>query len=165
MPADPWLDDASRASNAKELRRMVFVAASYAVAYLALGSLTAIALAAYGAYGCYEECRSDVADPAWQHDSSAWQWNAMLWLGVFSIVAAIAFVGIAWRFRSEPAAIALALNLASATAGGLLLHASGEVSAFGAALCLSSLAALGCLLVVTRRKLIARPYRTRGEAT
>jgi hypothetical protein len=35
MPADPWLDDASRASNARELRGMVLVAALYAVAGIA----------------------------------------------------------------------------------------------------------------------------------
>jgi hypothetical protein len=45
MPADPWLDEESRASNARELRRMVRVAASYAVAGIAA------AVASYFAQG------------------------------------------------------------------------------------------------------------------
>jgi hypothetical protein len=127
------------------------------VAYLLLAALTAAALAAYGSFNCYEECRPNVAWPGWRHDRSAWQWGAMSWLGVSSLVAAIAFAVTAWRARSSAAAIALTVQLAAATAGGLLVHASGQESVLGVALVLAGLAALGSVLIVTRRRPNSQP--------
>jgi hypothetical protein len=118
--------------------------------------LTALALAAYGAHDCYESCRYDLAPPAWQPDESAWQWNALSWLGLCCGVASITFVVTAWRFRPGAAAIALVANLAFATVGGLLVRASGQAKALNVALVLLGLAALGAGLIVTRRKARAR---------
>jgi len=123
------------------------------VAYLAFAVLTATALAASGVVDCYENCRYDIAHPAWRYDSSAWQWTAMLWLGVCGLVASITFVLTAWRCRPAVAALALAVNVASTTAGGLLVYDEGEVSAVGLALILAGLAALGSFLIVTRQRL------------
>jgi hypothetical protein len=77
-----------------------------------------MALAANGVVDCYEDCRYDIAHPTWKYDSSAWQWTAMFWLGVCSLVASISFVVTAWRSRPVVAALALAVKLASTTAGG-----------------------------------------------
>ena len=134
------------------------------VAYLAFAGLTAMALAASGVVDCYENCRYDIAHPAWRYDSSAWQWTAMFWLGVCSLAASITFVVTAWRFRPAVAALALAVSLASTTAGGLLVYDEGEVSALGLALILAGLAPLGSLLIVTRQRLNARFLRSRGGA-
>ncbi len=127
------------------------------VAYLALAGLTAAALDAYGAFGCYEECRPNVDWPGWRHDRSAWQWDAMSWLGIGSLVAAIVFVVTAWRARSRIAVVALTVQLAAVTAGGVLVHAADQGSVVGAALVLAGLAALGSALIVIRRRLNAQP--------
>jgi hypothetical protein len=95
--------------------------------------------------------------PGWKHDRSAWQWDAMSWLGVSSFVAAIAFAVTAWRARSSAAVIALTVQLSAATAGGLLVHASGQESDLGVALVLAGLAALGSALIVTRRRPNSQP--------
>lgn len=122
------------------------------VAYLALAGLAAMALVASGIVDCYENCRYDTVHPAWRYDSSAWQWTALFWLGTCSLVASITFVVTAWRFRPAIAALALAVNLASTTAGGLLVYDEGEVSVLGLALTLAGLAGLGCVLILTRQK-------------
>jgi hypothetical protein len=153
-------DTASRRND----HRMRWPPLIVTVAYLALAGLTAMALAATGVVDCYEDCRYDIAHPAWRYDTSAWQWTAMFWLGVCSLVASITFVLTAWRFRPAVASPALAVNLASTTAGGLLVYDKGGLSALGLVLILGGLAALGSVLIVTRQRLNARPLRSRGGA-
>jgi hypothetical protein len=121
-----------------------------AVAYLALAELVALALAAYGAYDCYESCRYDVPNPPWAYDISAWQWDAILWLGVASGIASIAFVVTAFRFGARIAALALGVQLSLAAAGAVLVHAADEVDSSLAALVLAGLAALGSGLIAVR---------------
>jgi len=126
------------------------------VAYSALAALTALALVVYGAYDCYEECRYDLPNPPWAYDSSAWQWDAILWLGVVSGVAAVGFVVAVFRFGAGAAAIVLAAQLAVSAAGAFLVLAANEASASAVAIVLAGLAALGSGLIAARRSLRAQ---------
>ena len=126
------------------------------VAYSALAALTALALVVYGAYDCYEECRYDLPNPPWAYDSSAWQWDAILWLGVVSGIASIGFVVAVFRFGAGAAAIVLAAQLAVSAAGAFLVLAANEASASAVAIVLAGLAALGSGLIAARRSLRAQ---------
>jgi len=126
------------------------------VAYSALAALTALALVVYGAYDCYEECRYDLPNPPWAYDSSAWQWDAILWLGVVSGIAAVGFVVAVFRFGAGAAAIVLAAQLAVSAAGAFLVLAANEASASAVAIVLAGLAALGSGLIAARRSLRAQ---------
>jgi len=126
------------------------------VAYSALAALTALALVVYGTYDCYEECRYDLPNPPWAYDSSAWQWDAILWLGVVSGIAAVGFVVAVFRFGAGTAAIVLAAQLAVSAAGAFLVLAANEASASAVAIVLAGLAALGSGLIAARRSLRAQ---------
>ncbi len=126
------------------------------VAYSTLAALTALALVVYGAYDCYEECRYDVPNPPWAYDSSAWQWDAILWLGVVSSIASIGFVVVVFRFGAGAATIVLAAQLAVSAAGAFLVLAANEAGASAVAVVLVGLAALGSGLIAVRRSLRAQ---------
>jgi hypothetical protein len=126
------------------------------IAYSALAALTALALVVYGAYDCYEECRYDLSNPPWAYDSSAWQWDAILWLGVVSAITSIAFVVTVFRFGAGAAALALAAQLSVSAAGAFLVLAANEANPSAAAVVLVGLAAVGSGLIADRRSLRVR---------
>jgi hypothetical protein len=126
------------------------------VGYSALAALTALALVGYGAYDCYEECRYDLSNPPWAYDSSAWQWDAILWLGVVSGIASIAFVVTVFRFGAGVAVMVLAAQLSVSAAGAFLVLAAHEASPSAVAVVLGGLTALGCGVIAARRTLRGR---------
>ena len=104
-----------------------------AVTYFAVAALTALAPVIQGSFDCYESCRYDLSNPPWQYDDSAWQSNAMFWLGLWSGIASIAFVVTVFH-DARLASTLLDATLAAMIAGGLLLRAAGDVSALAVAL-------------------------------
>jgi hypothetical protein len=121
-----------------------------AVLYSALAVLAALTLVVYGAYDCYEECRYDVPNPPWAYDISAWQWDAIFWLGIASGVAAVGFLFAVFRLGSWIARAVLSAQLTFVVAGGAFVRAAGEAETSLVVLVSVALAAAGCGLIALR---------------
>jgi hypothetical protein len=123
-----------------------------AVLYSALALVAALALSVYGAYDCYENCRYDVPNPPWPEDIDAWQWDAILWLGVASLVAAVVFLIAVFRLGGWIAAALLGAHVALVIVGGGFVRAAGEVETSLLVLVAVGLAAPGCALIGLRAR-------------
>jgi hypothetical protein len=154
--------DASRAGNDDGVRWKIV---SAGVLYFALAALTAIALLLYGALDCYEECRYDVPNPPWPYDIDAWQWDAILWLGVASGIASLAFLVAVFRFGALSAAAVLAAHVSLVIVGGAFVRAAGETDASLIVLVAVGLAAPGAALIASRASSRAGARGTRAGPT
>ena len=141
--------DASRAGKNCAMRWQIVL---LAVLYSALAIIAALALFVYGAYDCYENCRYDVPNPPWPDDIDAWQWDAILWLGVASLVAAVAFLIAVFRLGGWIAAALLGAHVALVGVGGGFVRAAGEVDTSLLVLVAVGLAAPGAALIAVQAR-------------
>jgi hypothetical protein len=132
-----------------------------ACAYFAVAAVTALALFAYGAYDCYESC-ADEPNAPWPDDPSAWQWDAVLWLGVGSGVAAVAFLWLVFLAGARFAAAALAANVAFAAAGGIFEDSADQVETSLVVVVVLALAVLGAALLRVRPSVVSSRAGARG---
>jgi hypothetical protein len=132
-----------------------------AIAYTAVSTGAALLLFLYGAFDCYESC-SDERNPSWPDDATAWQWDAISWLGIASEVAAIVFVVLVFFVSGRFAALALAANVGFALAGGIFEQATGNVSISLVVLVAAGLAALGGGLIRARASASSSRAGARG---
>ena len=111
-----------------------------------------------GVQRCFESCiaHSDPRAPSlrWARFTDAWQWSAIVWLGLAALVLATAMAALVWRDRRAPsvaaagawgaAALALTVLVASAstdTGVGLWLWVAPGVALVGATVAAEWLAA------------------------
>jgi hypothetical protein len=123
-----------------------------AVLYAGFALVAALGLFVYGAYDCYEECRYDVPNPPWPYDIDAWQWDVILWVGVASGFAAVAFLLAVFRVGRGLAAALLAAHIGLVVVGGAFVRAADEVETALIVLVALGLAAPGCALLALRAK-------------
>jgi hypothetical protein len=130
-----------------------------AVAYAALAGAAATYAFFDGAFGCWDDCVE--APRKWRVDAEAWQWDAILWLGIAGAVAALLVVVLAFAGRRGRWAVpALAVHASLLTAAAVLMVGGGTFSyQFTVTWVVLTCSAALALIRVRRRSRVPAPLR------